>query len=210
MKKINALLIGSVLSSAILGGCAMTPPKPKTFATLGQYEQYQLNTAIFRITFKGDPDMPQGMAEEIALLKAAKTTVDNGFRYFQVLDSSKPSQRQRVYYPAPMFDGPPFGYYGRYGYRGGWPYYGMYNDPFFNEPVVYNVDPVEVSYTISCSKTPSTAHDEFDAKLILASLGPKYYLNADGTPRIIEPVTPQTKPAATVIPTAPASSGTAK
>lgn len=193
MKKTSALLMSSAIIGALLSGCVTSPAKPKTFATLGQFEQYQLNTAIYRITFKGSPNMRQGTAEEIALLKAAKTTADAGYRYFQVLSESKPEPRQGVMYPDPMF-GPPFGIYSRLGYRH-WPYYGMYADPFY-QPVVYNIDPVEVSYTISCSKTPSTAHDEFDATLILASLGPKYYLNTDGSPRMITPTTPMstTKP----------------
>lgn len=181
MKNISKLSITALCFGLLLSGCAMTPPKPRTFANLGQFEQYQLNTAIFRVTFRGDPDMSQGIAEEIALLKAAKTTVEAGYRYFSVIDQSKPRQRRTVVYP----DYPPFGFYG----SRRWPY-GLYNDPFYSS-TVYNIDPVEVNYTIHCSKTPSSQKDEFDANLILTSLGPKYYLNANGSARVIE--VPQAK-----------------
>jgi hypothetical protein len=183
MNNIKLLTIGSVcLSLLLLSGCVMSPAKPRAFASLGQFEQYQLNTAIFRVSFRGDPDMSQGTAEEITLLKTAKTTVEAGYRYFSVVNESKPRPRRTVVYP----DYPPFGFYG----HRRWPY-GFYNDPFYSS-TVYNIDPVEVSYTIHCSKAPSSQKDEFDAQLILASLGPKYYLNADGSARVIEttPVKP--------------------
>lgn len=190
-KKPAMLLLTSLLSGLLFTGCVTLPRQPPSFASLGKFEQYQLNTAIFRVRFVGDPDMSRGTAEEIALLKAAKTTVDAGYRYFYVLDQSKePQSRRTVVYPD-VYGRPWFGPYGPY--RSRWPYYGYGwpDDPFYGG-VAYNIDPVEVSYTIKCSTTTSATGEEFDAKLILSSLGPKYYLNPDGSPYIIQPMAPKT------------------
>lgn len=191
----NALL--GLLLAIGLTSCAIAPPAPKSFASLGQFEQYQLNTAIFRVRFSGDADMSPATAEEIALLKAAKTTLDAGYRYFQVIDQSKPAAvGRRVVYTDPFARGP-WGWpsaYGYGGYRSRWGYYnsgwGWPNDPFY-QGVGYAIDPVEVSYTIKCSNAPSQKGEEFDARLIMASLGHKYYLNADGTPRVMPQATMQ-------------------
>lgn len=181
------LVIPSLAAALWFSGCSMAPPAPKSFASLGQFAQYQLNSAIYRIRFIGDPDLSPATAEEIALLKAAKTTLDAGYRYFMVLDQTKSApSRRTIVYPNQLYGGwnSP-AWYG--GYRG----YGLYNrgwydwnDPLY-EGVVYNLDPVDVSYTIKCSNAGSQHGEEFDARLVMASLGPKYYLNADGSPRVI-------------------------
>ena len=192
------LLSGSLLSVGLMSGCATMPKQPPTFANLGKFEQYQLNTAIFRIRFIGDPNMSQGTAEEIALVKAAKTTLDAGYRYFYVLNESKvPQTRRTVVYPNTFYNSPWYG--SPYGgsYRSRSPFYDSQfrNSPFYNQgwgwndpyyqSTVYNLDPVDVSYTIKCSNTSSADNEEFDATLIMSSLGAKYYLNAGGSPRMI-------------------------
>ncbi len=182
------------LLSLILSACAFAPPKPKSFNQLGKFEQYQLNQGTFRVSFSGDPDLPQARAEEIILLKAAKATVEAGYRYFHVVEQSRPTQpRRTVVYP----DYPP-GFYHGYGFRR-WGYGYPWGDPFYGA-TVYNLDPVEISYTIACSNTPSEQRDEFDAKLILQSLGPKYHLNPDGSAQPIEPAVPLQAPAKAATP----------
>lgn len=190
------LAITSLTAGLMLSGCVMAPSAPKSFASLGQFEQYQLNSAIYRVRFTGDPDMNAATAEEIALLKAAKTTLDAGYRYFMVLDQSKSTpSRRTIVYPDALYGGwnSPAWYGGYRGHGLNRPYYnrGWYgwNDPLY-EGVVYNLDPVDVSYTIKCANTPSQKGEEFDARLIMSSLGAKYYLNADGTPRVIPRATP--------------------
>jgi hypothetical protein len=188
-------LFSVALLSLIVSACAFAPPKPKSFNQLGKFEQYQLNQATFRVSFSGDPDMPQSRAEEIILLKAAKATVEAGYRFFHVVEQSQPQPQPRrsVVYP----DYPP-GFYHGYGYRR-WGYGYPWGDPFY-AATVYNLDPVEISYTIACSNTPSEQRDEFDAKLILQSLGPKYHLNPDGSAHPIEPPVPLAPPAKAATP----------
>lgn len=90
--------------------------KTQTFDQLGQFATYPLNNQIYRISFKADPNMSYGTAEEITLVKAAQTTIQNGFRYFKVMDdpsnqTQKPP-RQAVVYSSPNYY--PYGYYRRY------------------------------------------------------------------------------------------------
>jgi hypothetical protein len=170
-KKIIGLLIGSGL---ILGGCT-TISQPLTYNQLGQFTSIPLNNNIYRIGFQTNMNMTYGSAEEIALLKAAQTTVQNGFQYFKVMnDPSNTVQqpaRQAVIYPAPVYYPPNF--YHRYP--------GYWSDPFYNMPQVVNVEPAQVAYTIECFKDEKSApKDAFDASLILKSLGSKYGLSPTG------------------------------
>lgn len=181
----NHLLGLSLIAALSLSGCAMTPSKPLTFDQLGQFSHTPLNTHTYRISFQARPPISFGTAEEITLLKAAQTTVQNGFRYFKVLnDPSNRSQqppRQAVIYPPAMYS--PYIYSRRY--PGFWP------DPFDDMPRVVNIDPVQVSYTIECYKDQKKApHEAFDATLILQSLGKKYGLSPTG--QVLPPHVPTT------------------
>lgn len=201
----SVILRASVLTVGLISGCATTPKQAPTFANLGQFEQYQLNTAIYRIRFIGDPNMSQGTAEEIALVKAAKTTLDAGYRYFYVLNESKaPQTRRTVVYPEPFSNAPWYGPYGSYRSRS--PFYNspFNNSPFYNQGwgwndpyyqgTVYNLDPVDISYTIKCSNTSSADNEAFDATLIMSSLGRKYFLDTNGTPRVLQQPVPEVAP----------------
>ena len=178
----NKLLLGISLSCVLgLSACSSLPSKPRTFDQLGQFSSYPLNAHSYRIGFKTNANMSYGTAEEITLVKAAQTTLKNGFRYFKVLnDPSNRTQqppRQAVVYPDPMFS--------PYGFR----HPGFY-DPWYNMPQVVTVDPVEVSYSIECYKDQhNMPSDAFDATLILKSIGQKYGLSATG--ELLPPTPPQ-------------------
>lgn len=178
----NKILIGlSMVAVLTITGCATLPSKPRTFDQLGQYSTVPLNDHSYRISYQGNSNISFATAEEITLLKAAQTTVLNGFTYFKVQDdpSNKSQQppRKAVVYPTPTY--PPF----RYDYRR----YPMYwNDPFYNMPQVVTLDPVQVSYTIEYYKDKkSSPPNAFDARLILQSLGQKYGLSPTG--QVLQP-----------------------
>ncbi|OTG69530.1 hypothetical protein B9T25_02875 [Acinetobacter sp. ANC 4470] len=178
-------IIGLTMGLAIaLSGCAMSPSKPLTFDQLGQFSQTPLNAQSYRISFHARSNMSFGTAEEITLVKAAQTTLQNGFRYFKVLnDPSNVNQppRKAVVYSNPMHY--PYSYHRRYP--------GYWSDPFYNMPQVVTIDPVQVSYTIECYKDQKKAPDDaFDATLILQSLGQKYGLSPTG--QVLTPQTPTT------------------
>ncbi len=182
----NTLYITLGLAAAMsLSGCATTPKQPRSFDQLGSFASYPLNRSSYRISFQADAHTSYGTAEEITLVKAAQTTVLNGFRFFKVLDdpsnrTQKPP-RQAVIYSSPS-------YYPYYYHRhpAFWP------DPFYDVPQVVTLDPVEVSYTIECYKdTKSAPQDAFDAYLILQSLGTKYGVSPSG--QVLQPLPLQKK-----------------
>lgn len=184
----NMLRFSLGLVAAIaLSGCATTPKQPRTFDQLGSFASYPLNRSSYRISFQADSKTSYGTAEEITLLKAAQTTVLNGFRYFKVLDdpsnrTQKPP-RQAVIYSSPSY----YPYYYSRRHPMFWP------DPFYDVPQVVTLDPVEVSYSIECYKDAKTApQDAFDAYLILQSLGQKYGLSPSG--QVLTPTPGQNTP----------------
>lgn len=169
----NLCMILGLSGMILLSGCVTTPSKPRTFDQLGQFATIPLNQSTYRISFQGSSNMSYGTAEEITLLKAAQTTVKQGFQFFKVQDdpSNRTQQppRQAVVYSNPY----PYGY----GYRR----HPMFFDPFYDVPQVVSLEPVQVAYTITCFKNQKTApQDAFDARLILQALGPKYGLSATG------------------------------
>lgn len=161
-------------ASLTFAGCASTPKQPLTFDQLGQFSAYPLNKQSYRVSFQARPNLNYATAEEITLVKAAQTTLNQGFSHFKVLnDPSNRAQqapRQAVVYSSPIDY--PYGFYSRR------PYYG--HDPFFDQPRIVNLDPIQVSYSIECYKDQNTPHDAFDARLILQSLGQKYGLSPTG------------------------------
>lgn len=181
----NTLLGLGLVVALGLSGCATTPSKPLTFDQLGRYNTTPLNATTYRISFQARPNMSFATAEEITLLKAAQTTVQNGFQFFRVLDdpSNRTQQppRQAIVYPAPSFY--PSAYYRRY--PGFWP------DPFYDRPYTVTLDPAQVAYTIECFRAGQAPQDAFDARLILQSLGAKYGVSPSGTVLQPQSATPQ-------------------
>ena len=101
------LMCTPLLVALTFTGCASVPPQPRTFDQLGQFTAYPLNNKTYRVGFQADRNLSYGTAEEITLLKAAQTTVKNGFRYFTVVDDPSnarhKTQRQAVIYPTPSY-----------------------------------------------------------------------------------------------------------
>ena len=176
----KALSICSTLGLVlVLGGCASLASKPKTFDQLGQFTAYPLNKQIIRVSFQAGNQFNYGTAEEITLLKAAQTTLQQGFRYFTVRDDPSNARhktpRQAVIYPSPAYY--PFGYSRRYP--------AFWSNSFYDMPQVVNLDPIEISYTIECFQNQQQSPEAFDAQLILQSLGKKYGLSATG--QVLQP-----------------------
>lgn len=189
IKIIQGLTISIVLATLV--GCASTPKQPRTFNQLGQFQEIPLNQNSYRIGFRTHLDASFGYAEEVALLKSAQVTVQQGFDSFKVIDdptnrlNQQQQQRQTVVYPSrPYYSS--YGFYDRF-YD---PFYHPYwHDPFYDTPYVVNVDPIEVAYTIQMFKTDMAPADAFDARRILQAIGQKYGLRPDGS--VITPTPPQ-------------------
>ena len=192
MIKSLQLLATAILCTAMVG-CASTPSQPKSFNQLGQFQQIPLNANTYRVQFKTNNELSYGHAEEIALVKSAQLTLQEGFEFFKVIDdpsnqAHQKTQRQAVVYPNRPIMMDPFYYHPRYRNH---PMY--WSDPFFDMPYTVNLEPLEVSYTIQMFKKDIAPADAFEAKRILSALGNKYQLNADGTAQPLPVATTPTK-----------------
>lgn len=185
--QIRHTILVLLLSMLTVSGCS-TLKTPRTFASLGQFEQFQLNDDVYRVTYVANGYTRQQDAEEIALLHAAKVTLQHGYRYFQMIND--PSSGTYVPPPLPIsaFDiymGGPMYYQRGVFYRGNTAYDrfygGYYRDWGFP-------DRIQISYTIRCRKTQEASQTAFDAQKILQSLGQKYALNADGSDQVVTPI----------------------
>jgi len=80
MKLIEALLIAFSLFS-----CGAT--KYQETGHTGGFSETQLNSNVFKVSFKGNAYISKEKVADFALLRAAESTINKGFNYFTVYDS---------------------------------------------------------------------------------------------------------------------------
>ncbi|CAI3933173.1 unnamed protein product [Commensalibacter communis] len=176
-----------------ISGCASDTPLP--FNQLGDFSAYPLNKQTFRISYTANDNISYAAAQNITLIKAAQTTIQNGYQYFIVMNSSsnvhKKPQREVTYAGG--------GYGG--GYWGGGPgFWGpgawgpgawgppVWNDPFYGVPQVVTTGPAEIAYNIECFANEQTApQNAYNATLILTTIGQKYGVSPTGQVIIQQP-----------------------
>ena len=88
MKRKNGLVF---LSLAILlsAGCALIYPTPTTYGPygkLGGYKETKIQDDVFKVGFYGNAYISSNQAENFALLRSAEFTIENGYRYFVIVD----------------------------------------------------------------------------------------------------------------------------
>ncbi|GIX25986.1 MAG: hypothetical protein KatS3mg122_3217 [Caldimonas sp.] len=77
--------IAAISLAIFLGGCATTY-QPEGFS--GGFSETQLDTNVFRVSFRGNGYTRAERAEELALLRSAELTLKNGFTHFVVIDGA--------------------------------------------------------------------------------------------------------------------------
>jgi len=97
----------------LLYACA-TPYRPLKSGT--GYSSAQVSSNEFKVGFQGNVDTSLERAYDFALLRSAEITLQNGFRFFSVLDVTNTSSAKRytqVYraYSAPVPGAQDFGWY---------------------------------------------------------------------------------------------------
>jgi len=181
------------LSALLITGCASL--QHRSFSSLGQFEDFQLNDELYRVRYVGNGYTSQSEAEQIALVQAARITVQNGYRYFSVVEDGSVSRvvpQQRAWNAGlGVYGGYGSGYYYPYSHNGGWYLHDRFQSAYFSNWDF--MDRVQVNYTIAVTKTKSNQQTQFDAQTILRSLGTRYRLNPDGSemPRGASPSPPQ-------------------
>jgi hypothetical protein len=79
----------AVLVLTLLTACATTY-QPQAFT--GGYSQTQLAENVFKVTFKGNAHLDRETASDYALLRSAEVTLENGFKYFVIVDAQQYSK----------------------------------------------------------------------------------------------------------------------
>jgi hypothetical protein len=81
--------IAAIFILILLGGCA-TAYQPEGLS--GGFSETQLDTNVFRVSFRGNGYTRAERAEDLALLRSAELTLKNGFTHFVVIDGRSREQ----------------------------------------------------------------------------------------------------------------------
>jgi len=84
MRSILLLPIAMLLSSCVTP-IQPTPYQPNGFG--GGFTETQLDTNVFKVTFRGNGVTHADRAEDMALLRSADLTLQHGFTHFAIIDS---------------------------------------------------------------------------------------------------------------------------
>ena len=83
------ILLIAFIAVAIMSGCATTYQK-ESFT--GGFSETQLGENIFQVSFKGNAYTSREKASDFTLLRSAEIAIENGYRYFVVVESEKYSK----------------------------------------------------------------------------------------------------------------------
>jgi hypothetical protein len=86
----------TVVLGVFLTGCATTY-QPQGFS--GGFTETQLDTNVFKVSFRGNGYTSAERAEEMALLRSAEVAIKNGFTHFAVVDGASRSRYSTVTTP---------------------------------------------------------------------------------------------------------------
>ena len=178
------LMVVAALSVGALAGCeTATPYQPVAAgnAQWGGFTNIQIEPDRWRVSFRGNTSTDRPTVENYLLYRAAELTVAQGYDSFEMADRATDT------HTSTYVDPDPFGYgYGwrpywsvyRHGYwRGGpWgdPLWGPMGGPWGPEDI-QTTERYEASAEILMRHGPKAADDHraFDARDVIANLGPK-------------------------------------
>lgn len=80
-----------------LGGCTTGYHKR---SWTGGYSDIQIQDDIFKITFDGNTNTGSDRAENFALLRSAEVALENGYKYFIIIESRTKTQPEAYTIPA--------------------------------------------------------------------------------------------------------------
>ncbi|MBK9595716.1 MAG: hypothetical protein IPO57_10280, partial [Rhodocyclales bacterium] len=76
-------ILAAISLMVVLGGCATAY---QSEGLSGGFSETQLDTNVFRVSFRGNGYTRAERAEELALLRGAELTLKNGFTHFAIID----------------------------------------------------------------------------------------------------------------------------
>lgn len=182
--------LGPLLMLAVAGCATSTPYQPLTGRgqEAGGYSDQQIEPNRFQISFRGNSMTSRETVETYLLYRAAQLTVEHGYDWFVTAERNT-ERRSNTYVDRPFGPGP-FGYWGptwRYRARGlGWRGWDpLWGDPFWDNRVdIRTVDRYEATAEITTGRGAKPSDPRaFDARAVLATLGPTIKRPQDGERR---------------------------
>jgi hypothetical protein len=150
--------------SIILSACA-TAYQPQGLS--GGFTETQLDTNVFKISFKGNGYTHAERAADLALLRSAELTIKNGFTHFVVIDSQSREKHGTYTTPTQSYTTANANAYGNSAY--GTAYTTTYGGQTFN------ISKPSTTNTIMCFKgKPDIQGLVYDAQFLCNSLGSQY------------------------------------
>ena len=157
----NIALITFILA---LTGCA-SAYKPEGFG--GGFSETQLDTNVFRVSFRGNGYTRAERAEELALLRSAELTLSNGFTHFAIIDSKSRERLSTYTTPTQSYTNANVTAYGNTAY-------GTANTTTYGGQT-FLISKPSTTNTIVCFKgKPEIQGIVYDAQFLCRSLGRKY------------------------------------
>lgn len=148
----------------ILSACATTY-QPQDFS--GGFTETQLDTNVFKVSFRGNGHTHAERAEDLALLRSAELTLKNGFTHFVVIDSQSREERGSYTAPSRSHTTANATVYGNSAY-------GTATTTTYGGET-FNISKPSTTNTIMCFKgKPDIQGLVYDAQFLCNSLGSKY------------------------------------
>lgn len=153
----------------LLAGC-VTPYQPLGYT--GGFSETQLSENIFQVNFKGNGDTSSERASDFALLRSAEVTLENGYRYFALMDSQNTEKVSHHKTPVRAHTTGDLNIHGSYG---------TYSETTsFSGGQINTIRKPRAFNTIICFKDkPKNMQFVFDAAFIKQSIRSKYKLNEE-------------------------------
>lgn len=89
--QIRNIALSAVLACTVaLAGCAGTPYQPHGFT--GGFSEEQLDTNVFKVSFSANGYTSATRVARFTLTRCAELTLENGYRFFQIIDADSDTQ----------------------------------------------------------------------------------------------------------------------
>jgi hypothetical protein len=162
------ILLGTL---SVVAACATPTPYQPAVGTRWGYEESQIESNRFRVSFGGNSLTDRETVETYLIYRAAELTVENGYDYFEVVTRALDEESRFMGTPDPyrhQYRGFPV-HYAFFHPRWGWR---AHHDPFWDDVNYREVTRYEASAEIVFGRGRKPDHaGAFDARDVMRNLG---------------------------------------
>ncbi|CAG4890749.1 CC0125/CC1285 family lipoprotein [Paraburkholderia saeva] len=159
-----ASLVASLSIVGLLAGCA-TGYQPSGMN--GGFSETQLDTNVFRVSFKGNGYTSRDKVEDFVLLRSADLTLSHGFTHFAIVDGKSYENKSYISMPTQSYTT------GTATVSGHTAYGSAYTTTYGGQVIAVTA-PSMVNTIVAFQGKPNIQAMVYDARFICESLGTKY------------------------------------